>query len=53
MKFIHYLEKITGIDMLGLISLSIFFVFFGLVLFWVIKADKKLMDEVNEIPLKN
>ncbi len=53
MKFINYLEKITGVDILGLISLTIFFVFFSLVIFWVIKADKKLMDEINELPLKN
>lgn len=53
MKFIHYIEKVTGIDIFGLTSLIIFFVFFVGVLFWVIKADKKLMDEVNELPLKN
>lgn len=53
MKFIHYIEKVTGVDILGLTSLTIFFTFFLLVLFWVYKADKKMMDEINELPLKN
>lgn len=53
MKFIHYLEKIAGVDVLGLVSLFIFFVFFIGVLIWVFKADKKYMEEMNELPLKN
>jgi hypothetical protein len=53
MKFINYLEKITGVDMYALSSFSIFFVFFMLMLLWVWKADKKMIDEISRIPLEN
>jgi|LakWasM104_HOW12_FD_contig_51_225590_length_2185_multi_2_in_0_out_0_2 hypothetical protein len=53
MKFINYLEKITGVDVYALSSFSIFFVFFMLMLLWVWKADKKMIDEISRIPLEN
>lgn len=53
MKFINYLEKITGVDIYALSSFSIFFVFFILMLLWVWKADKKMIDEISRIPLEN
>lgn len=53
MKFINYLEKITGVDMYALSSFSIFFVFFMLMLLWVWKADKKMIEEISRIPLEN
>lgn len=53
MKFINYLEKITGVDIYALSSFSIFFVFFMLMLLWVWKADKKMIDEISRIPLEN
>ena len=28
MKFINYIEKISGIDIMGIVSLGIFFLFF-------------------------
>jgi hypothetical protein len=52
MKFIHYLEKITGVDIFALTSLTIFFTFFLVVALWAWKADKKLIDELNNLPLK-
>jgi len=52
MKFINYLEKTSGVSIYGLSSLLIFGIFFLLVLIWVIKADKKMLDEVSRIPLK-
>ncbi|ULQ58407.1 CcoQ/FixQ family Cbb3-type cytochrome c oxidase assembly chaperone [Flavihumibacter rivuli] len=51
MKFINYLEKISGVSIYGLSSLLIFGTFFLLMLIWVIKADKKLIDEISHIPL--
>ncbi|AXY74028.1 CcoQ/FixQ family Cbb3-type cytochrome c oxidase assembly chaperone [Paraflavitalea soli] len=51
MKFIHYLEKISGISIYGLSSLLIFGSFFLLMVVWAFKADKKLMEEVSKIPL--
>ncbi|HEY1017432.1 MAG TPA: CcoQ/FixQ family Cbb3-type cytochrome c oxidase assembly chaperone [Sediminibacterium sp.] len=53
MKFINYLEKITGVDVYALSSFSIFFVFFMLMLLWVWKADKKMIEEISRIPLEN
>lgn len=53
MKFINYLEKIAGIDVFALISFSIFFVFFLLILVWAWKADKTMIEEISRIPLEN
>jgi len=53
MKFINYLEKISGIDIYGLASLTIFFLFFIVMLAWVFKTDKKKINEISRIPLDN
>lgn len=51
MKFIHYLEKITGVSIYPLISFTIFSLFFLVVLIWVLKSDKKTICEISRIPL--
>jgi cytochrome c oxidase cbb3-type subunit 4 len=51
MKFIHYLEKITGVSIYPLISFVIFGLFFLAVLVWVIKTDKQKIYDVSRIPL--
>ena len=53
MKFIHYMEKVSGIDIYGLSSLLIFFIFFTLMLSWVFKTKKKTFREISQIPLDN
>ena len=53
MKFIHYLEKLSGVSILGLVSLLIFFLFFVVMLVWVFKTKKSDFDEVSHIPLDN
>lgn len=53
MKFINYLEKITGVDIYALSSFSIFFTFFIIMALWAWKADKKMIDEINNLPLNN
>jgi len=53
MKFIHYLEKVSGVDIFGLASLGIFFVFFVAVLVWVFCSDKTKLKGISEIPLHN
>ena len=50
MKFIHYLEKITGVGIFPLTSLSIFFLFFIAMGIWVLKADKKYIGALKQIP---
>lgn len=51
MKFINYLESITGIGIYPLVSLLIFFIFFMVVGAYVFKADKNHIEEVSNIPL--
>ena len=53
MKFINYLEKIAGVDIYALASFSIFFTFFIVVALWAWKADKTMIDEINQLPLHN
>lgn len=50
MKFIHYLETITGVGIYPLTSLTIFFVFFTGMAIWSIKADKKYIQALKHIP---
>lgn len=52
MKFINYLESITGISIFPLISLLIFTVFFCIMLAYVLTADKKKMEDNGHIPLE-
>lgn len=53
MKFIHYLEKISGVSIYAQLSLAIFGLFFLAMLMWSIKADKKMIEEISAIPLDN
>jgi cbb3-type cytochrome oxidase subunit 3 len=53
MKFIHYIEKIAGVDIFGMISLAIFVLFFTGMLVWVFKTKKKVFNEISRIPLDN
>lgn len=51
MKFINYLENITGVSIYAMTSFFIFFSFFLAMSLWAWKADKKLIDKINNIPL--
>jgi len=53
MKFINYLEKVSGVDIIGLASLLIFFLFFLGMLAWVMKTKKQDFNDVSRIPLDN
>lgn len=53
MKFINYIEKVSGIDIYGLSSLLLFVVFFIAMLTWVFKTKKKTFTEISRIPLDN
>lgn len=52
MKFINYLEKISGVSIYPLTSFLIFGLFFIAILVWVMKADKKMFDQISNIPLE-
>jgi hypothetical protein len=53
MKFINYLESITGVSVFALIAFGIFFAFFIVMALWAWKADKKLINTLSNIPLDN
>jgi len=53
MKFINYLESITGIGIYPLISLIIFFGFFTVVGIFVIKGRKEYFEYLRNIPINN
>ncbi|SEL33571.1 hypothetical protein SAMN04488505_10253 [Chitinophaga rupis] len=51
MKFINYLQSITGVSVYPLTSLLIFTIFFIVASMWAFKADKGMVDHVSRIPL--
>jgi cytochrome c oxidase cbb3-type subunit IV len=53
MKFINYLESITGIGIYPLVSFLIFFTFFLGVSLYLLKAGKQHFSNVAQIPLEN
>jgi cytochrome c oxidase cbb3-type subunit 4 len=53
MKFINYIEKISGVGIYGLVSLSIFVLFFLVMLTWVVRSDKNKIRDISRIPLDN
>jgi cytochrome c oxidase cbb3-type subunit 4 len=52
MKFIHYLENITGIGVYPLVSFLIFFIFFLAVSCYVIRAGKAHFEKAANMPLQ-
>lgn len=53
MKFINYLESITGISVYPLTSLLLFVVFFTAVTIWVLRTDNAFINHMKNIPLEN
>ncbi|AFD06478.1 Cbb3-type cytochrome oxidase component FixQ [Solitalea canadensis] len=51
MKFINYLESISGVGVYPMISFMIFFIFFIGLGVYVFKTPKRYIDEVSNIPL--
>lgn len=49
--FKHYFERIQGIEIYPIISLLIFFIFFVLLFVWVVRADKKYIHKMKNLPL--
>ena len=50
MKFINYLESITGVGIYPLASLLIFFVFFTGLSIWAFKANKSYITLMKQLP---
>jgi hypothetical protein len=53
MKFINYLESTTGVDVYAMTAFMIFFVVFIVASWITFRADKKVIDEISNIPLDN
>ncbi|HEY1045022.1 MAG TPA: CcoQ/FixQ family Cbb3-type cytochrome c oxidase assembly chaperone [Bacteroidia bacterium] len=53
MKFIHYLENISGVSIYPLTSLLIFFVFFIVLLWFVFRTNKDYLKKIEQLPLDN
>lgn len=53
MKFINYIEKVSGVDIYGMLSLTIFVVFFVAMVTWVLRTDKKKLKDISRLPLDN
>jgi len=49
----NILQTIDHVAIWPLISLSIFFVFFVVLLWWVFTADKAFIDEMSRKPLQD
>ena len=45
------LASIDGIEIYPIISLLIFFTFFVLLIWWVLKMDDEQIDKIKNIPL--
>jgi len=52
MKFINYLETITGVSIYPLTSLILFVTTFTIVSIWVMRTDNAFIDHMKNIPLE-
>lgn len=50
--FKYYFERIQDVEIFPVISLLIFVLFFVTLLIWVVKADKKYIQSMEHLPLK-
>lgn len=54
LKFVkHHMETILGIEIYPVISFLIFSIFFVLVTIWILKMDKKQVDQLANIPIND
>jgi cytochrome c oxidase cbb3-type subunit 3 len=53
MKFINYLEKITGVGIFPMISLILFMAIFLAVIILVIRTPNETVKKLKNLPLDN
>jgi cbb3-type cytochrome oxidase subunit 3 len=46
-------ESMSGINIFGLISMIFFFLVFLGVIYWAIRADKKYLEKMENMPLES
>ena len=49
--FKHYFEQVNNVEIWPIISLIIFVTFFIGLLIWVMKVDKKYIEEMSDMPI--
>jgi len=49
----NILQNIENVAVWPVISFVIFFLFFVMLLWWVITADRKYVDEMSQLPLSD
>ena len=53
MKFSTYLEQITGVSIFPVISLTLFVLFFSIVLFRIFRMTRQEIQHLENIPLQD
>lgn len=53
MKFVNYLEKITGVSIYPMVSLIIFTILSILVVIYAVKTSEETVNEMKNLPLDN
>lgn len=51
--FEHLFDSIVGVETFALISLFLFFALFLGIVYWAVKADKKYLKKMKDLPLDN
>ena len=49
----HYFEQIQGLEYYPVAVLILFFTLFVVLMWMILRSDKKMMDEFAQIPLEN
>jgi hypothetical protein len=53
MKFIHYLENISGVSVYPLVSMLLFLSVFAISIWQVLRQSKESINEQKNIPLQS
>ena len=54
LKFIkHHMETIAGVEIYPVVSFIIFLVFFVALSIYILKVDKKVFQEISNLPLND
>jgi hypothetical protein len=52
MKFINYLEGISGVSIYPMFSLLVFFIFFVVLIYFVVRMNKTTIQELKSMPFE-
>jgi cytochrome c oxidase cbb3-type subunit 4 len=52
-SIINSLENLAGLSIYPMLSLLVFFIFFGIVGLWIITANKQKMEKMRNLPLED